>query len=188
LIDGHDLKTLDPVRYRRQIGLVPQDDYLFSDTVRENIRYAAPEAADEEVERAARAAHAHEFILRLPQGYDTRVGERGTGLSCGQRQRISIARAILRDPAILILDEPTSGIDSETERGIIEDAFITLMKGRTTILIAHRLASVTHADVILVLDRGRVAEQGTHAGLTAGQGVYAGLWREQMRSPQTAQR
>jgi subfamily B ATP-binding cassette protein MsbA len=148
--------------------------------VRENIAYANPAASSEAVEAAARAAHAAEFIDRLPQGYETRVGERGVKLSGGQRQRIAIARAILKDPTVLLLDEATSSLDNESER-LIEDAMERLLEGRTTLIIAHRLSTVQRADRLIVLDRGRIVEEGTHASLLAQRGLYARLYSRQFR-------
>ena len=151
---------------------MPQEPALFSGTIRENIAYARPKATEAEVRAAARAAHAHEFIERLPLGYETLVGERGVKLSGGQRQRVAIARAILKNPAVLILDEATSNLDNESER-LIEDALAQLLVGRTTLIIAHRLSTVQRADRLLVVDQGRIVEEGTHAELLARRGLYA---------------
>ncbi len=180
-IDGHNLKGLQLAAYRRRVAMVLQDDYLFSSGIRENILYASPQAGEKQMVRAAMLANAHQFIVELPQGYDTRIGERGIKLSYGQRQRISIARAILREPDLLILDEATSSLDSETERGIIEDAFKNLALGRTTFIIAHRLSSVTYADKIVFIEQGRIIEEGGHFELLGKKGHYWRLWQEQDR-------
>jgi subfamily B ATP-binding cassette protein MsbA len=179
-LDGIDLRDLRVADLRSAIGIVPQEPALFSGTVAENIAYARPEATPAEVEAAARAAHAHEFIERLGQGYATVVGERGVKLSGGQRQRVAIARALLKDPAVLILDEATSSLDTESER-LIEDAMERLLQGRTTLIIAHRLSTVRRADRLVVLDRGRVVEEGTHDALLARGGLYARLYQRQFR-------
>ncbi|MGE5279628.1 MAG: ABC transporter ATP-binding protein [Deltaproteobacteria bacterium] len=183
LIDGIDLRDLDLRAYRSQIAMVLQDDYLFDASVRENILYGRPQAGGEQVVRAARRARCHDFIEELPQGYATRIGEKGGMLSCGQRQRLSIARALLRDPALLILDEATSAVDSATERAIVEEAYRDLMRGRTTFIIAHRLSTIAGADRILVMDNGRFTESGTHSALLERRGLYAKLWGQQISSP-----
>jgi len=180
-IDGVDLAKADPVEIRRLIGLVPQETVIFSGTIAENIRYDRPEASDAEVEAAARAAQAHDFIEKLPQGYATLLGERGTTLSGGQRQRIAIARAILKDPPILLLDEATSALDAESERAV-QTALEALMKNRTTIIIAHRLATVQRADRIVVLDAGKAIAMGRHRELVAQGGLYAHLANLQFAS------
>jgi ATP-binding cassette subfamily B protein len=174
-VDGVDIRDLSLVDLRRAVGYVGQDVYLFDGTVRENLQYGAFDASHEEMVAAARAAEAHEFVSRLPDGYDTRIGERGVKLSGGQRQRLSIARAMLQDPAILVLDEATSSVDTETEL-YIQRALDTLTEGRTSVVIAHRLSTVRSADLILVLDGGGVAERGTHDELLARPGLYATLW------------
>ncbi len=173
LADGTDLRRFTVADWRRQIGVVLQEPFLFFGTIADNIAYGRPQATRAQIVAAARAAHAHEFILRLPHGYDSLVGERGQGLSGGERQRISIARALLIDPRILILDEATSSVDTETE-GEIRKALDNLVQGRTTIAIAHRLSTLERADRLVVLDRGRIVETGTHAELLAGRGAY---WR-----------
>jgi ATP-binding cassette subfamily B protein len=187
LIDGVDIAAADPAEVRRRIGLVPQDTVLFAASARENIRYGRPGASDAEVEAAARAAAADEFVRRLPQGYDTFLGERGARLSGGQRQRIAIARAILRDPPILLLDEATSALDAESER-LVQAALEELMRGRTTIIIAHRLATVLAADRIVVMDHGRIVAQGTHAELVRANELYGRLAALQFNDSPTATR
>jgi ATP-binding cassette subfamily B protein len=180
LVDGTDLRRFGVADYRRHIGLVLQEPFLFFGTVAENIAYGKPQATRAEIVAAARAAHAHEFILRLPQGYDSLVGERGQGLSGGERQRISIARALLIDPKILILDEATSAVDTETEKEI-QKALDNLVKGRTTIAIAHRLSTLRKADRLVVMDRGRVVEVGPHDALIEQRGTYWRLYEAQAR-------
>ena len=180
LLDGQDIKTLDLEKLRENIGLVPQETQLFSGTVRDNIRYGRPEASDFEVEDAAKAANALEFISGFPAGLDTVVGERGLKLSGGQRQRIAIARALLKNPRILILDEATSALDNESE-ALVQEALELLMVGRTTFVIAHRLSTVRGADRILVLEAGKIVEQGTHEALIAQGGLYKDLYELQFR-------
>ena len=181
LVDGVDIRSYAISDYRQNIGLVLQEPFLFFGTIAENIAYGKPEASRAEIIAAARAARAHEFILRLPQGYDSMVGERGQGLSGGERQRISIARALLIDPRILILDEATSSVDSETEKEI-QKALENLVQGRTTIAIAHRLSTLHRADRLVVLDRGKVVEEGTHDALMAKEGAYYNLYQAQARN------
>ena len=180
LLDGIDVRTMALADLRRAVGTVPQEPVLFAGSIRENIAYARPDAADAEVEAAAVAANAHEFISRLPLGYETMVGERGVKLSGGQRQRIAIARAVLKNPAVLILDEATSSLDNESER-LVEAALEKLLVGRTTLIIAHRLSTVQRADRLVVLDRGQIVEEGTHAELLRQGGVYAKLFQMQWR-------
>ncbi|MET0267852.1 MAG: ABC transporter ATP-binding protein [Duganella sp.] len=184
MLDGVDIRSLAVSDYRRSIGLVLQEPFLFFGTIAENLAYGKPDASRAEIIAAARAAHAHEFILRLPQGYDSMVGERGQGLSGGERQRISIARALLIDPKILILDEATASVDSETEKEI-QRALENLVKGRTTIAIAHRLSTLAKADRLVVLDRGIVVEEGAHADLMAREGAYYRLVQAQARNVDT---
>ena len=179
-IDGQDLRELAQDSVRAAIGIVPQDTVLFNDTIRYNIRYGRPEASDAEVEAAARSAHIHDFILSLPDGYDSEVGERGLKLSGGEKQRVAIARALLKNPAILIFDEATSALDSASEQAI-QDELDRIAVGRTTLVIAHRLSTVMDADEILVLDKGVVLERGSHAALLARDGHYARMWRLQQQ-------
>jgi len=176
LLDGVDTREIKLPALRSLTGIVSQETVLFHDSVRNNIAYGAPgRYTQEQIEAAARAANAHEFIVELPDGYDTMLGERGTRLSGGQRQRLAIARALLSDPPILILDEATSALDTESER-LVQEAVDRLLQGRTVFVIAHRLSTVTHADQILVLDRGEIVERGTHAELLAKRGAYSRLY------------
>ena len=184
LVDGVDLRELKLADYRRQTAVVSQSPFLFSNTLRDNIACGRPGATQEQVEEAARAANIHDFIMEQPDGYDTFAGERGTNLSGGQMQRITIARAILRDPAILFLDEATSALDSESEEAV-QRALDTLRKGRTSFVIAHRLSTIVDADQILVLVEGRVVESGTHDDLIAQAGVYKRMIEKQMRTDAT---
>ena len=179
-LDGVDIKQLKVADYRRHIGLVLQEPFLFFGTIADNIAYGMPDASREQIVAAARAAHAHEFILRMPQGYDSLVGERGQGLSGGERQRISIARALLINPRILILDEATSAVDTETEKEI-QNALDNLVRGRTTIAIAHRLSTLRKADRLVVMDKGLIVEEGTHDTLIEKQGAYWRLYEAQQR-------
>jgi ATP-binding cassette subfamily B protein len=186
LIDGHDVRSLTFDSIARGIGVVTQESYLFHDTIAANLRYAHPDASDEELAEACRAANIDEFIAGLPEGLQTVVGERGYRLSGGERQRIAIARVILKDPRILILDEATSHLDSRSE-ALIQEALERLMVGRTSVVIAHRLSTVLAADIILVLDQGRLVESGSHRQLLAGRGLYASLYETQFRhSPVSA--
>jgi len=185
MFDGMDIRDLSLRDLRESIGVVPQEPTLFSGTVRDNIAYAlagdSVAVPDSAIESAARAANAHEFIVRLPQGYDTPVGERGVKLSGGQRQRLAIARVFLKDPALVILDEATSSLDSESER-LVEAAMEELLRGRSTLIIAHRLSTVLRADRVVVLEHGHVVETGSHADLLDAEGTYAKLYRGQFRA------
>jgi ATP-binding cassette subfamily B protein len=178
LIDGYDIAKVDLYSVRSQIGLVPQEPLLFEGTVRENIALTRPESTDAEIMEAARIALAHEFIMNLPQGYDTPVGERGAGLSGGQRQRIAIARTVLQNPALLLLDEATSALDYDTERRVCRN-LIEFCRGRTVLFISHRLKVLQGADKIVVMHQGMVEEEGTHAELMARRGRYYCLYQQQ---------
>ncbi len=177
-IDGQDVRDVTLASLRDRIAVVSQDIVLYDDTIRANICFGRKDATDAAVEAAARAAAAHDFIAALPDGYHTRVGDRGGRLSGGERQRVALARAFLKDAPILLLDEATSALDAESE-ALVQQALAKLMAGRTTIVIAHRLSTIRDADRIVVMDEGRVAEEGTHAELLARGGVYAGLHRRQ---------
>jgi len=180
-IDGQDIRDVTQKSLRAAIGVVPQDTVLFNDTIFYNIKYGRPDATDEEVYEAARLAQIDDFIRQLPQGYRTMVGERGLKLSGGEKQRVAIARTILKQPPILLLDEATSALDSHTEKEI-QEALDRVSRNRTTLVIAHRLSTIVHADNILVLDKGRLVEQGTHAQLLAKGGLYASMWNRQLRA------
>jgi ATP-binding cassette subfamily B protein len=178
-IDGFDLRQVSPASLRAQVGVVPQDVFLFGGTIRDNIALSTPDAPLRDVIAAATLAGVHDFVSRLPLGYETIIGERGQGLSGGQRQRIAIARALFSNPRVVILDEATSALDTESER-TIQDGLETILKGRTTFIIAHRLSTIRHADLIVVLDHGKVVESGTHAALIRLQGLYSSLINRQV--------
>ncbi len=180
LIDGHDLRDVTLNSLSANIGMVTQETYLFYDTIRANLLYARPDATDEQMIAAARAANIHDFIMSLPDGYDTVVGERGYRLSGGERQRVAIARVILKDPRILVLDEATSHLDSLSE-ALIQEALQRVMEGRTSLVIAHRLSTILAADLILVMDQGHLVEKGTHRELIEKDGLYASLYETQFR-------
>ena len=186
-IDGQDIRDVQQASLRAAIGVVPQDTVLFNDTIYYNIAYGRPGASREEVEEAARLARIHDFIMALPQGYDSPVGERGLKLSGGEKQRVAIARTILKNPRILLFDEATSALDTRTEQEI-QRSLEEVSRGRTTVIIAHRLSTIINADEIVVLDRGRVAERGRHAELLAGNGLYADMWRRQQEAAAEAER
>ena len=179
-LDGHDLRQVRTASLTQQIGMVTQETYLFHDTIRTNLLYAKPDATQTEIEAACRAANIHDFIASLPEGYETVVGERGYRLSGGEKQRLAIARVILKDPCILVLDEATSSLDSQSE-ALIQAALERVMQDRTSLVIAHRLSTILAADVILVMDGGRLVEQGTHTELLAKGGLYADLYNTQFR-------
>ncbi|MEX2165724.1 MAG: ABC transporter ATP-binding protein/permease [Methyloceanibacter sp.] len=187
LIDGQDIRNVTQDSLRAAIGMVPQDTVLFNDTIEYNIRYGKPDATHAEVREAARLAQIHDFIMTLPQGYDSLVGERGLKLSGGEKQRVAIARTILKAPPILMLDEATSALDSHTEKEI-QDAFERVARERTSLVIAHRLSTVIHADNIIVLDQGKIVEQGTHMELLAKGGLYASLWQRQREADEARER
>lgn len=181
LIDGVDVRTVTLHSLRRHIGMVLQEPFLFSTTIRENIAYGVEDATEAEIIAAAKAANAHDFIMRFPDAYETRVGERGVTLSGGQRQRVAIARALLYNPKILILDDSTSSVDTQTEH-LIQEALATLMRNRTTFIIAQRLITLKNADCIYVLDGGRIVQQGTHADLLRQDGLYRTIYELQLRA------
>jgi ATP-binding cassette subfamily B protein len=187
LIDGQNISHVTQSSLRAAIGMVPQDTVLFNDTIFYNIRYGRPEASDREVREAAKLAQVHDFIITLPQGYDSLVGERGLKLSGGEKQRVAIARTILKSPPILMLDEATSALDSHTEKEI-QDALERVARERTSLVIAHRLSTVVHADNIIVLDHGEIVERGTHQELLARGGIYASLWTRQREADQARER
>ena len=180
LVSGQNIATVTQQSLREAIGIVPQDTVLFNDTIRYNLQYASPQASFDDLREAARLADIDGFIEDLPQGYDTVVGERGLKLSGGEKQRVAIARVLLKDPAILVFDEATSSLDSQSEKNIL-GALKRISHNKTTLVIAHRLSTVVDADRIVVLDQGRVCEQGDHASLIAGDGLYAELWRIQQK-------
>jgi ATP-binding cassette subfamily B protein len=184
-VDGHDVRDVSLPSLRKQIGVVLQENFLFSASVRENIAYGRPDASEEEVIAAAQAARAHDFITSLPYGYDTRVGERGITLSGGQKQRVAIARALLLDPRILILDDSTSSVDTETEH-LIQQALARLMEGRTTFVIAQRLTTILRADQILVLQDGQVVQRGRHEELLQQGGLYKTIYDLQLSDQERA--
>jgi ABC-type transport system involved in Fe-S cluster assembly fused permease/ATPase subunit len=186
-IDGQDISQVSQRSLRDKVGIVPQDTVLFNDTIRYNIRYGNPTASDEQVEAAAQTASIHDFVTSLPKGYDTKVGERGLKLSGGEKQRVAIARTILKDPPILVLDEATSALDIKTEREI-QAALLEVSKNRTTLVIAHRLSTIVNADEILVMDAGKILERGTHNELVNADGTYAEMWRRQKEAAEEIQK
>jgi ATP-binding cassette subfamily B protein len=184
LIDGQDIRQVTQVSLRNAIGIVPQDTVLFNDSIAYNIAYGRPGANQEEIIAAAKAAYIHDFIVSLPDGYDTTVGERGLKLSGGEKQRVAIARTLLKNPAILVFDEATSALDSQAEQAI-QLQLKEIARNRTTLVIAHRLSTVADADQILVMDQGRIIERGTHAQLLAAGTVYAQMWERQLAKPES---
>jgi ATP-binding cassette subfamily B protein len=187
LVDGQDIRNVTQSTLRASIGMVPQDTVLFNDTIRYNIRYGRWGATDEEVEEAARMAQIDAFIRISPKGYETEVGERGLKLSGGEKQRVAIARTVLKGPPILLLDEATSALDSHTEQEI-QDALEKVSRNRTSLVIAHRLSTIVGADEIIVLDQGRIAERGTHSQLLAANGLYASMWNRQREAQEARER
>jgi ATP-binding cassette subfamily B protein len=187
LIDGQDIRDVTQESLRAAIGMVPQDTVLFNDTIRYNIRYGRWDASDEEVEAAARTAQIDNFIRMSPKGYETEVGERGLKLSGGEKQRVAIARTVLKAPPILVLDEATSALDSHTEHEI-QEALERVSRNRTSLVIAHRLSTIVGADEIIVLDRGRIAERGTHVELLTAEGLYASMWNRQREAEEARER
>jgi ATP-binding cassette subfamily B protein len=177
-VNGIDIRDLEQASLRRHIGIVPQDTVLFNDTILYNIAYGNPKASQEDIVQAARAARIHDFIVSLPEGYETQVGERGLKLSGGEKQRVAIARTILKNPPILIFDEATSALDTRTERAIQQELEL-IARDRSTLIIAHRLSTIVNADQIIVLEKGRIVEQGTHDSLLRADGRYAQMWRMQ---------
>jgi ATP-binding cassette subfamily B protein len=187
LIDGQDIRSVTQASLRASIGMVPQDTVLFNDTIRYNIRYGRWDATDAEVEAAAQMAQIDSFIRMSPKGYETEVGERGLKLSGGEKQRVAIARTVLKGPPILVLDEATSALDSHTEREI-QDALEKMSRNRTSLVIAHRLSTIVGADEIIVLDQGKIAERGTHSQLLAASGLYASMWNRQREAQEARER
>lgn len=185
-IDGNDVKNVTIDSLRKHIGVVPQDTVLFNETLMYNLKYSRQSATDQEVYDACKAASIHDKIMSFPDGYETKVGERGLRLSGGEKQRVAIARTIIKDPRIILLDEATAALDTETEEHI-QEALKTLSRGRTMLVIAHRLSTITMCDQILVLHEGKVAEKGTHLELLARKGRYAGMWRKQVRAQRAAE-
>jgi len=187
LIDGQDVRGVSQQSLRANVGIVPQDTVLFNDSIRYNIRYGRVDATDEEIEAAAKLAQIHDFVATLPDGYDTAVGERGLKLSGGEKQRVAIARTILKDPAILLFDEATSALDSQTEKEI-QAALRLVSRDRTTLVIAHRLSTIVDADEIIVLEAGRIVERGRHEALLAANNTYAAMWQRQQEQAEALQR
>ena len=185
-IDGQDIRTVTQDSLRASLGIVPQDTVLFNDSIFYNIQYGRPDATPAQVENAARLAQVHDFVMQLPDGYNTRVGERGLKLSGGEKQRVAIARTILKDPNILLFDEATSALDSHTEKEI-QSALTQVSADRTTLVIAHRLSTVVDADQILVMDDGRIVERGNHAELLDKRGAYHALWTRQRSTAETTE-